>query len=257
MRIVLTNDDGVEAPGIKALHKALARSHEVVVVAPEVEQSACAHGISLHRPLRLRRLRTGWFAVDGTPVDCVNLAVFEVCGRRRPDLVVSGINLGPNLGTDVLYSGTVAGAVEGAIVGLGAVAFSLVPRDFARPRFEAAARFAASLVRSLAKHPLPADTCLNVNIPDAVKGPPFPARVTVLGTRRYGKVVRRATDPRGRPYYWIGGDPAEKRPSARCDSVAVGEGVISVTPIKLDLTAPEQAAHVQGRVLRGRFTAIR
>lgn len=257
MRIVITNDDGIEAPGIRALHRALVRSHEVVVVAPEVEQSACSHGISLHRPLRLRRLRPGWFAVDGTPVDCVNLAIFEVCGRRRPDLVVSGINLGPNLGTDVLYSGTVAGAMEGTIIGYGAAAFSLVPRDFAHPRFEAAAHFAASLIARLGRHPLPPDTCLNVNIPDGVEGPPFPVRATVLGKRRYGKVVSRATDPRGRPYYWIGGKPGEKRPSAHCDSVAVGRGIISVTPLKLDLTAYEQAAHVRGLVLRGRFASIR
>jgi len=257
MRIVLTNDDGIEAPGIKALQRQLARTHEVIVVAPESEQSACSHGLSLHRPLRLKEVRKGWFRVDGTPADCVNLAIFEVLGRRKPDIVVSGINLGPNLGTDVLYSGTVAGAIEGAIIGYGSIAVSLVPRDFDRPRFHAAARFAASLVNGLGRHPLPADTCLNVNVPDGVTGPPFPVRVTKLGKRRYTKVVRQALDPRGRPYYWIGGDPGEKSPSALCDSVAVGEGLISVTPLKLDLTAPEQAAHVGARVLSGRFASLR
>ena len=257
MRIVLTNDDGIEAPGIRALQRQLARSHEVIVVAPESEQSACSHGLSLHRPLRLNEVRKGWFRVDGTPADCVNLAIFEVLGRRKPDLIISGINLGPNLGTDVLYSGTVAGAIEGAIIGYSSIAVSLVPRDFEHPRFDAAARFAASLVKSLDRHPLPPDACLNVNIPDAVTGPPFPVRVTRLGKRRYSKVVRQAIDPRGRPYYWIGGDPGERDPSDLCDSAAVGRGLISVTPLKLDLTAQEHAAHVRAHVLNGRFATIR
>ncbi|MBI5524921.1 MAG: 5'/3'-nucleotidase SurE [Deltaproteobacteria bacterium] len=254
MRILVTNDDGIGAEGIAVLVRRLSRSHEVTVVAPEVEQSACSHALSLHRPLRLKQVRSGWWSVDGTPADCVNLAVRGIMKKSPPELVVSGINFGPNLGTDVLYSGTVAGAVEGAIMGIPSVAVSLVAGNGDPPRFGPAAAFAAMLAGRLGRVCLPADTCLNVNVPLAAAGARVPARVTKLGKRRYTKVVSQRIDPRGRRYYWIGGDPREHDRSRLCDSHAVRHGFISVTPLRLDMTAHEHEEFVRTRLLGGRLS---
>ena len=246
MLIVLTNDDGIEAKGLRTLHRRLARDHEVVVVAPAVEASACSHGLSLHRPLRIRKHARDAYSVDGTPVDCVTLAVFQILRKRRPDLIISGINQGQNLGTDVLYSGTVAGAIEGAILGIPSMAVSLV--SFTSSEFEPAAEFAALLAGMLRKKRLPEDTCLNVNVPTQVTGAPFPVRLTRLGRRRYTKVIKERMDPRGKKYYWIGGDPVELDLSDDVDSAAIREGCISVTPLKLDLTAHEHFKTVGARL---------
>jgi 5'-nucleotidase len=251
MRILVTNDDGIGAEGLRALVRRLSRSHDIVVVAPEVEQSACSHGLSLHRPLRLKPLKPGWWSVDGTPADCVNLAVRGLLKSRQPDLVVSGINLGPNLGTDVLYSGTVAGAIEGAVLGIPSIAVSLVAGNGEKPRFGPASAFAAMLVGRVGRHGLPPDTCLNVNVPLYAAGPPFGACVTRLGKRRYTKVVSERIDPRGRRYFWIGGAPREHDRSRRVDSFAVGRGLISVTPLKLDLSAREHEEFVRAKLLHG------
>lgn len=234
MRILVSNDDGIEAAGIRALADALQPLGEVWMVAPETEQSGTSHSISLHHPLRLRPRGERRYSVDGTPADSVYLAVNHLMRDQRPDLVVSGINHGANLSDDVTYSGTVAAAMEATMLGLPAVAFSLCQRggpwDFAP-----AARFARSLVEGLAKKRLAPGVLLNVNIPRDSDGESY--RVTRQGKRSYGAEVIEKTDPRGRPYYWIGGDELAHEHLPGSDANAVyDEKVISVTPLHLDLT---------------------
>lgn len=234
MRILVSNDDGIEAAGIHALEAALAPLGEVWVVAPETEQSGTSHSISLHHPLRIRPRGERRFSVDGTPADSVYLAVNHLMRNQRPDLMVSGINHGANLADDVTYSGTVAAAMEASMLGLPAVAFSLCQRggpwDFAP-----AARFARSLVEALATRRLAPGVLLNVNVPRDSDGESY--RVTRQGKRAYGAEVIEKTDPRGRPYYWIGGDELAHEHLPGSDANAVyDEQVISVTPLHLDLT---------------------
>lgn len=229
MRILLSNDDGVHARGLAALASAFP-DDEVWVVAPDREQSASSHSISLHRPLRVTELGPRRFAVDGTPTDAVYMGLNLVLRGRRPDLVLSGVNHGPNLGNDVLYSGTVAAAMEGALLGVHAVAVSLAgPPPHA---FEHAASFTAALVRRLVATPPPAPVLLNVNVPP---GPVKGYRFARLGKRTYGNEVIEGTDPRGRKYYWIGGAGAanEDIPHSDCNAV-FKDGLASVTPLHLD-----------------------
>ena len=229
-RILVTNDDGVYSEGIKLLAETLANVGDVVVVAPEREQSASGHSLTLHRPLRLQKLRDNWYAVDGTPTDCVNLAVLWLLRDDPPDLVVSGINFGLNMGDDVTYSGTVSATFEGTLLGIPSVAFSQeVAEQFS---FEPASRFARALIGTLLTEPLPADLLLNVNVPaGGFNGVSF----TRLGRRIYRQAVVEKTDPRGRKYYWIAGTP-EWQPESGTDHEAVSSGRISVTPLHLDLT---------------------
>jgi 5'-nucleotidase len=231
VRVLLSNDDGVQAAGLHALARAF-EGDEVWVVAPDREQSASSHAISLHRPLRITEVAPRWYAVDGTPTDAVYLALNHVLRRARPDVVVSGVNHGSNLGNDVLYSGTVAAAMEGALLGCHALAVSLAappPHDF-----EHAADFAAKLARKLVAARPPAPVLLNANVP---AGPIRGYRFTRLGRRNYGNAVVEGRDPRGRSYYWIGGDSPihEDLPGSDCNAV-VDQGLASVTPIHLDLT---------------------
>jgi 5'-nucleotidase len=230
LRVLLSNDDGVHAPGLAALAAAFPRD-EVWVVAPDREQSAASHAISLHRPLRIVQVGERRFAVDGTPTDAVYLALNHVLRGRPPDVVVSGVNHGPNLGNDVLYSGTVAAAMEGALLGVTAIAVSLAarpPHDFGP-----AAAFAAGLARSLAAHPRARPVLLNVNVP---AGPVRGYRFTRLGVRTYGNEVIEKVDPRGRSYFWIGGDASHRDiPLSDCNTV-FDEGLVAVTPLRLDLT---------------------
>jgi 5'-nucleotidase len=232
VRVLLSNDDGVHAAGLRALAAAFA-GDEVWVVAPDREQSASSHSISLHRPLRVTEVQPRWYAVDGTPTDAVYMGLALVLRDARPDLVVSGINHGPNLGNDVLYSGTVAAAMEGALLGVHSIAVSLAsPPPHA---FEDAARFAAALAREIAAHPPPAPLLLNVNVPP---GPVKGYRFTRLGRRTYGGTVVEKTDPRGRKYYWIGGDGPVKNediPGSDCNAVVL-DGLAAVTPLHLDST---------------------
>ena len=232
MRVLLSNDDGVHAPGLKALAAAF-EGDEVWVVAPDREQSASSHAISLHRPLRIHELAPRWFAVDGTPTDAVYMGLNHVLRDARPDVVVSGINHGPNLANDVLYSGTVAAAMEGALLGVNALAVSLAgppPHEFGE-----AARFAVALVRRVASTPQPAPLLLNVNVPPGrIRG----YRFVRLGKRTYGNEVVEKTDPRGRKYYWIGGEGGptnEDIPGSDCNA-ALLDGLVSVTPLHLDST---------------------
>ena len=230
-RILVTNDDGVYSEGIKLLARALVDLGEVIVVAPAQEQSASGHSLTLHRPLRLQKLEERWYAVDGTPTDCVNLAVLSLLKDRKPDLVVSGINFGLNMGDDVTYSGTVSATFEGTLLGIRSVAFSQeVEENFS---FEPAARFARELVGSiLTTDGLPGDLLLNVNLP---AGGYQGVSLTRLGKRIYQQSVIEKEDPRGRKYYWIAGTP-EWSPEAGTDHEAVSTGRVSITPLHLDLT---------------------
>ncbi len=231
--ILISNDDGHAAAGLCALVEAVQELGEVVVVAPEQEQSAASHAISIHRPLRLREVRPGWYAVDGTPTDCSWLAIHHVLRERRPSLMLAGINHGPNLADDVTYSGTVASAMEASIFGVPAIAFSLAGRKGFD--FGPAARFARSLVRAALAHPLPPRLLLNVNVPSGVE--PDGYVVTRLGKHTYGSSVVEKTDPRGRKYYWIGGNDYQHEdiPGSDCN-VVLREQRVSVTPLMLDLT---------------------
>lgn len=231
MRILVTNDDGVFSAGLLALAEALAGFGEVIVVAPDREQSAAGHSLTLHRPLRMQKIREHWYTVDGTPTDCVNLGVQGLLKEARPDLVVSGINFGSNLGDDVTYSGTVSAAFEANLHGLPGIAFSQeIAEGFT---FDAAAAFARDLIASLTAEPLPRDVLLNVNLPAAAKirG----VRFTRLGKRSYRQTVVEKVDPKGRKYFWIAGTPEWDR-SPGTDHEAVLAGYASVTPLHLDLT---------------------
>lgn len=240
--VLVSNDDGVRAPGLEALAEALTEVAEVVVVAPDREQSATSHSISLDRPLRVDELRPGVFSVDGTPVDSVYLALLHLV-PRRPDLCVSGINNGYNLGSDVFYSGTVAAALEAALRGVPAIAFSLERR---RPQdFAAAAAFAKTLVREALVRgdgSIPAGTLLNVNMPGGRLGG---YRVTSLGRRVYRDQVVVRQDLRGREYYWIGGPEEEGTDVPGSDCTVVREGLASITPLSLDLTHSQLAQELE------------
>lgn len=233
-RILVTNDDGVHSEGIQALAAALEPLGEVVVVAPTQESSAIGHALTLRRPLRLESLRPGVFAVDGTPTDCVNLAVAVLFKGELPAMVVSGINTGWNLGDDVTYSGTVAGALEAALLGIPAIAVSLQRAPDYVFDFDPAARAAATLAEHLLQHPLPDRTFLNVNVP---QGTPKGFRVAVQGKRNHETKISERLDPRGKPYYWIEEGLNEWARQERSDYHAVKDGYIAVTPLQPDLTA--------------------
>jgi 5'-nucleotidase len=230
-RILVTNDDGVRSDGLVALAGALAPLGEVTIVAPLVEASAIGHALTLRRPLRLESVGERTYAVDGTPTDCVNIAVTKIYDGM-PDLVVSGINKGYNLGDDVTYSGTVAGALEGALLGIPSLAVSqrYVEGVF---DFTHAAAAAASLAEAVLRRGLPARTLLNVNVPN---GRPKGLRVTVQAKRNHVTSVAEALDPRKRPYFWIEEGQNDWEPHDRSDYQAVRDGFVSVTPLHPDLT---------------------
>lgn len=231
--ILVSNDDGVYSEGIRTLAKKLKALGRVVVVAPEVERSAASHSVTLHRPLRIRKVSSLVFAVDGTPTDCINLGINEII-REVPDLIVSGINKGPNLGDDVHYSGTVSAAIEGGILGISAIAVSVVGRG--RVRFLPAASFVLRLSRTVLKRGLPRGVILNVNVPNLPASKIHGYSFTKQGKRNYGDIIVEKIDPRGNKYYWIGGDEAgfDDIPGSDCNVVA--EGKISITPLKVNLT---------------------
>ncbi len=230
--ILVTNDDGYRSEGIVALADALRAVGDVTIVAPIEEASAIGHALTLRRPLRLEKISGSVYAVDGTPTDCVNVAITHVF-KRLPDLVVSGINKGWNLGDDVTYSGTVAGAFEGALLGVQSIAVSLrqTRGDY---DFRPAAQAAAMLAGALLSRPLPARTFLNVNVP---KGQPKGLRATVQAKRNHITSVAERHDPKGRSYFWIEEGQNDWHPHDRSDYEMVREGYISVTPLHPDLTA--------------------
>lgn len=230
--ILVTNDDGINSRGIQALAEALLDIGEVVVVAPDRNRSGVAHMISLLSPIRCREIRPGWWQSEGTPTDCVYLAIVELFQNRKFSLIVSGINHGPNLSHDVHYSGTVGGAVEGTLFEISSIAVSLT--DPASGSFDLAARFTKGLAASvLARGGLPVGLTLNVNVPG---GEPSTHQITYLGHRSYRHSVHKRVDPRGLPYYWIGGMPDQPRDLPGSDCNAVGAGIISVTPLSIDVT---------------------
>lgn len=232
--ILLSNDDGVHSKGIRTLAKKLKRVGHVVIVAPDQERSAASHALTLHRPLRVKKIAPNFYAVDGTPTDCINLGINEIL-RQRPDLVVSGINRGANLGDDVHYSGTVSAALEGGLMGIPSIAISVVGKD-SRFFFEPAANFAVRLVKRVLKDGLPEGIILNVNVPNLpateIKGYEF----ATLGKRNYDKIIVEKIDPRGKKYYWIGGEDAGFEDLPHTDCKVVFEGKISITPLRVRIT---------------------
>ena len=235
MLILLSNDDGIWAKGLRVLQESLSPFGECCVVAPDREKSAASHSVTLHRPLRVEELEEGRFAVDGTPTDCVILGVHKLAGSK-PDLLVSGINDGGNMGDDVTYSGTVSAAVEGTILGVPSMAVSLARGGYRN--FLAVGEVVKRIVPWIAERGLPKGVLLNVNVPDVkgieeLKG----IRWTRLGKLSYMDTLIEMKDPRGKTYYWVGGTPVRDRENgADTDLVAVEEGYVSITPIRLDLT---------------------
>lgn len=233
MRILVTNDDGYLAPGLACLARALATFAEVDVVAPDRDRSGASNSLTLDRPLRVRRGENGFWCVDGTPTDCVHLALTGLM-EQQPDMVISGINRGSNLGDDVLYSGTVAGAVEGRFLGAPAIAVSLA--GFAGRHFETAADIVVRLVHRLKHEPLPADTILSVNVPDLPMHEIAGIEATRLGHRHKAEAVSRMTDPRGNTVYWVGAAGPEADAGPGTDFDAIRRSAIAITPLQVDLT---------------------
>ena len=234
--LLVTNDDGVHAAGLAALASALDDLGEVHVLAPEREQSACGHALTMHRPLRVQPMRERWYAVNGTPSDCVNVGVLGFLAER-PALIVSGINHGSNLGDDVTYSGTVSAAMEGTLLGVPSIAVSLVDDG----DLTVAGRVAALVAARVLVEGMPANAFLNVNVPAA---PPRGLRITRLGHRVYtGKIVEQR-DPRGRAHYWIGGGEPTWEALEGTDMATIHDGYVSVTPLHLDLTHHRALTHL-------------
>jgi 5'-nucleotidase len=227
--VLCSNDDGVDAPHLEALAQRIEQFADVLVVAPERQRSAASHAITLHKPLRLSEPRPRRFALSGTPVDCVYLGVLKLCDRK-PAVVVSGVNHGYNLGSDVFYSGTVAAAVEGALRGAAGIAFSLATRATAPDH---SLDFAAKVVHAALSEPLPVGTVLNVNMPGTGTDQ---YQWTTLGRREYADDVVERRDPHGRAYYWVGGGPSGHEHVEGTDCVAIARGHNSITPMHLDLT---------------------
>jgi 5'-nucleotidase len=247
--ILVSNDDGIQSEGLQALVDALRCIGDVVVVAPDREQSAVSHALTMDRPLRIHGIEPGVYSVDGTPTDCILLGVNRLCGNRAPDLVVSGINKGANLGDDIVYSGTVSAAMEGARLGIPSFAVSLAARrDFL---FETAAAFARELACWLVGRAAERPPLLNVNVPnlapDRIRG----VRITRQGKRIYNGAVVEKTDPRGRKYYWIAGDEPSFERVESSDIQAVEAGWISITPLQQDMTDYEALRTLAGSDIGG------
>lgn len=258
MNILISNDDGCQAPGIQCLAGALSDVAEITVVAPERDRSGASNSLTLDNPIRANRLENGFISVDGTPTDCVHLAITGLLDHE-PDMVISGINAGANLGDDVLYSGTVAAAMEGRFLGLPAIAVSLVTHfmdskkqesESVTHHFETAAKVVLELIRRLRANPLPGDTILNVNVPDMPWDELKGIEATRLGHRHKAEPVIKTTDPRGRPIYWVGPPGKEQDAGEGTDFYAVRLGKVSVTPIHVDLTQHSVLERV-GSWLRG------
>lgn len=250
-RILVTNDDGIYSEGLRKLANACRELGEVLIVAPDREQSAASHALTLNRPLRLLQIEEREWIVDGTPSDCVNLALLKLFKGALPDLIVSGINFGPNLGDDVTYSGTISAAFEGALLNIPSIAFSAVVGEHFS--FDRCAEFAGRLARvALEQHKDPR-IILNVNFPNRdFEG----VRVTALGRRTYAEGVIERHDPRGRSYYWIGGWPPVWDRQEGTDFDAVSNGYVSITPLHLDLTHHESIPRLKPlEEILGHFTA--
>ncbi len=233
MRILLSNDDGYQAPGLKALADALETVADVVVVAPDRDRSGASNSLTLETPIRAHNMDNGFIRVEGTPTDCVHLAITGLL-EEEPDMVVAGINAGANMGDDVIYSGTVAAATEGRFLGFPAMAISIA--SHAPEHFDTAAQIAVQLIERLQRKPLAAESILNVNVPDlplsAIQG----MQVTRLGHRHKAEPVVRELDPRGRPIYWVGPAGPEQDAGPGTDFHALRNAFVSITPLQVDLT---------------------
>lgn len=246
MQILLTNDDGIYAPGLAALEHELAKLGDVCVVAPATEQSGVGHSITFLSPLVCKEVyegerRRGW-AVEGSPADCVKLGIFEHC-PTQPKLIVSGINGGLNAGINVLYSGTVAAAIEGAFFGITSIAVSLEFDDHAE--FEKAARMARPLIEQILAKKSPGPQLYNLNIPTAAINNPQGVRVVPMGVARYGEHFIKRKDPKGRTYYWATGDPPPSAGDEETDLTMIEQGFITLTPLQYDMTKPDVLREMQ------------
>jgi 5'-nucleotidase len=242
INILVSNDDGVQAEGIRCLTEALSAFATVLTVAPDRNCSGASNSLTLTNPIRINNLDNGFVAVNGTPSDCVHLAIRELCAQE-PDIVVSGINAGANMGDDTLYSGTVAAAMEGRFLGLPAIAVSLAGKEL--QHYQTAAHFSAKIVQGLLAHPLAKDQILNVNVPDlpieAVKG----IKVTRLGARHKAEGMVKTQDPAGREIFWLGPVGKEQDAGEGTDFDAISQGYVSITPLTVDLTAYNQLAGLE------------
>ena len=236
-RVLISNDDGIGAPGLKTLERAIKPLvKEVWVVGPETEQSATSHSLTLRRPLRIRKISKQRYGVDGTPTDSVLLGISEVMTECRPDIVLTGINKGGNLGEDVIYSGTVAAAMEGALLGVRSIAFSQVYSDTRTVHWATAEHWLPVVIKQLWKIDLPSNVFLNVNFPPVNPNAVTGIEITRQGRRKIGGDLTPGTDPRGAKYYWIGPQRVEDRIAKGTDLEAVLRGAISITPLSTDLT---------------------
>ncbi|HRK25524.1 MAG TPA: 5'/3'-nucleotidase SurE [Beijerinckiaceae bacterium] len=240
MRILITNDDGIHAEGLDSLERiARALTDDVWVIAPESDQSGVAHSLSLNDPLRLRQISEKRFAVKGTPTDCVIMGIRHVMREARPDLVLSGVNKGQNVAEDVTYSGTIAGAMEGTLLGIASIAVSQAYpfKNRAGIRYEVAEKFGPDLIRRILALGIPEGVLINLNFPSVPDEEVRGVRVTVQG-RRDAEIMKidARHDGRGHPYYWIGFNPARQNPAEGTDLAAMQDGYISITPLRLDLT---------------------
>jgi 5'-nucleotidase len=242
MKILLSNDDGYHAEGLAELARAVSELAETVIVAPDRNQSGSSHSLTLDAPLRVGQTDDGVYFVNGTPTDCVHLAITGLL-QTDPDMVMAGINHGSNLGDDVLYSGTVAAAIEGRFLGLPAMAISLLGEE--AKHFETASKAACEILRKLKSEPLPSDTILNVNVPDI----PFEElrgfKATRLGFRHRSEAMVRMQDPKGKPVYWVGPAGSGQDAGPGTDFHAVNEGFVSVTPLQVDLTRHDAVANLE------------
>jgi 5'-nucleotidase len=247
MHILLSNDDGVYAEGLAALHAELSQHFQLTVIAPDRNCSGASNALSLHSPLRIQQMSNGFYAVNGTPSDCVHLGINHFL-QSDPQLVVSGINHGANLGDDVIYSGTVAAATEGRYMGLPAIAVSMVGR--APQHFATAAKIVVDVIHMLAKHPLPADQILNINVPDLSYEDIAGLQVTRQGRRHRAETMVKTADPHGRDVYWYGPVGQEQDAGPGTDFYAVAEGYCSITPLSVDMTAYKSLDDMQQWVKR-------
>lgn len=234
MRILVSNDDGVNAVGIETLAIELSKIAEITVIAPDRNRSGASNSLTIQVPVRTQRLYNGYYSVAGTPTDCVHLAL---CGLFdiKFDMVVSGINHGPNLGDDIIYSGTVAAATEGRVLGMPAVAMSLASKEIPT-NFHTAALVARQIVERLITNPLPAATILNINVPDVPIAELQGMEITRLGSRHIAEPVLKVSDPSGQPVYWVGGSGPEEDAGPGTDFFAINSKKVSITPLKIDMT---------------------
>ena len=242
LKILITNDDGYFSDGIKALAKELSKKHAVKVVAPDREQSASSHSLTLNHPLRMTQIDKNWYTTDGTPTDCVMLAIHLLYKGKKPDMIISGINHGGNMGDDVTYSGTIAAAIEGSILQICSIAVSMANYEPGMP-MERSAKFVSKVIKAYDSFNLTPHTFLNINLPEDNGSPYKEFRFTKLGFRHYKDVVISKTDPRGKSYYWIGGRPKWKMTKGS-DFQAVHSGFVSITPLTLKFTDTEKLAEL-------------